>query len=1201
MAKEWMIDALGEDHLLLPGLIGAALAANDRVKYLLTLLQSARACADGTGGPTSLREERLASGIDDIALDRVVSESTRQPDGAYRIPGAQALARRAVAELETMLAPLAAAGVPASARLAERAEAVAQALSVRGDVIAGHDVTLLCAGRGYDGDSLHVLVMDAHRELNALQARIATDTIAGARVHDLGPGDGDLVAAFMRGIQRTERVKFDHPGLGTLATRTGPALVLQNDLGTTDAHVVVIRVTGLAVTMTYTDVHLQRLLFFQDLLSAWGIAWEDTRSHNDPAIEGGMYHLASARYDAGDAGELMGFLEDLGSHLVFIIDWNRARKRLRRLVGRGAAVDVLRWAADRGYGHIAFLRAGADGLVYDALEFAGGRAVRAGESLKDVLGATAAERYLKAVMRICAEGLMAGQPVSLVQDEVRAELTGYLRSAREEVHGLAVRHAELSVEIAEAAGETLQQAILGSEDRRQASAARARATEHEADELVTEARSAAARSAEVDPLLALIEAADDIADSVEEAAFYATLLPPGHPTAAARPQVRRIAQLVLSASREYLRAVQLSVDLRRGAPREEMDAFLAATHRTIELEHETDETQRAVHQALVTGAGETGPGLFVVVELTRAYEEAADALMHAAHLLREHTLARVVRSEASARRSSETGAGRSFVPAPAPAGDAVYLIGDPAVAVPDALTIGGKAHGLARVARAGLRVPEAAVLKTSLARAQLRSPDTERLREILDGAVDALEARTGLRVGSPRRPLLLSVRSGAPVSMPGMLETVLNVGMCDVSARGMIALTGNPRLAWDCYRRLVESFASVVHGLPHEPFARALQDRIDRAGAQSPRELPARVLEELTRDHLDRFARLTGRPFPQDPREQLLAACAAVIRSWDGAKAREYRHLNAIPDDLGTAVIMQRMVFGNSGGLSGAGVGFTRDPALGDARLYMDFLFGAQGEDVVAGRRTAEGAAELSALAPAVLDEIERACPQLESEFRDAQEFELTLQDGELFLLQARTAKRTAWAALRIATDQVREGLISKEVGLQRLDGIDLDRIRRVRVDVAGAAAPLARAIPAGVGVATGPIALDGPAAARIAAQGTPPVLVRAHTITEDIAAVEVSAGLLTAAGGRTSHAAVVARELGKPCLVGCPEMELDLEARTVSIGGQVFAEGGVICLDAESGMVYAGAPAVIEERPEEQLAELTAWRDRRLAPSGGQ
>jgi pyruvate,orthophosphate dikinase len=1192
MPKDRMIAALGEDHLLLPGLVASALTANDRVKYLLTLLQTARAAADGAVGATSLGDERLACGVDDVGLDRVVGESAREPDGWYRIPGAEGIARQAIDEVQGMLAPLNAAGVPAERDLGRRIAAVSTALSLEGDLADSEDIARLTAGRGGDGDSLHLVVMDAHRELNALEARIATESIDGAHVHDLAPGDRGLVRAFMRGVRRTERLRLDHPGLGTIATRTGSALVLQNDLGTTDAHVVVIRVAGRVVTITYTDIHLARLLFFQDLLASWRIAWEDTRSRSDKAIEGGLYHLASARFEAGDDAELERFMEDLGSRLVFIIDWNRARKRLRRLVGRRAAIELLRWTAEHGYGHIAFLRAGADGLVYEALEFAGGRVARAGESLQDVLGTQAAEEYLQAVLRICSEGLLAGKMVSLVQDEVRAELTGYLRSARQEIHALALYHAELSVEIVEAARDGLERAIVGAEDRRHAAAARAQSAEHEADALVTEVRNAVARAPDLGPFLEIVEAADDIADCAEEAAFYTTLLPAGHPAGGVRPQVRRIARLVLAASREYLRAVLLSVELRRGGPREEMDAFLGAAYRAIALERETDDAQRAIHQALVAEAEESGVALFVVVELTRAFEEAADALMHSAHLLREHALARVVRSDSSARRAPEPAPAPAPSVAPVVTGEHVYVVGDPSLPVPDASTIGAKAHGLARIARAGLRVPEAAVLKTSFAHSRMRSQaDDEHLREVLAGAVDALEAWTGLRLVSPRRPLLLSVRSGAPVSMPGMLETVLNVGLCEVSARGLIALTGNPRLAWDSYRRFVESFAAVVHGCPREPFEQAVRERLGAADVQSPRELTARMLEDLTRAHLERFADLTGEQFPQDPLEQLVAAVGAVLASWDAPKARDYRRLHEIPDDLGTAVILQRMVFGNAGGVSGAGVGFTRDPALGERRLYMDFLLDAQGEDIVSGRQAVDGSSELAVIAPDLLAEIEQVRPRLEAEFGDAQEFELTVQEGELFLLQTRTAKRTPWAALRIATDQVHEGLISPETALTRLDDLDLEAIRRVHVDAPEGTEALCHAIPASVGVATGPLALDRDAADRFARTGTAPVLVRSHAVTEDVVAVAVSAGVLTGTGGRTSHAAVVARELGKPCLVGCSELELDLDARTALIGGRLLAEGDVICLDAESGLVFPGAPAVIEERPTEELGEVAAWR----------
>ena len=354
------------------------------------------------------------------------------------------------------------------------------------------------------------------------------------------------------------------------------------------------------------------------------------------------------------------------------------------------------------------------------------------------------------------------------------------------------------------------------------------------------------------------------------------------------------------------------------------------------------------------------------------------------------------------------------------------------------------------------------------------------------------------------------------------------------------------------------------------------------------RELNA-LEASLARESVDGTG-LTGTPFPQDPLDQLVAAVDAVLDSVDDPKAREYRRLHGISRDMGTAVILQRMVFGNAGGLSGAGVGFTRDPALGERRLYIDFLLDAQGEDIVGGRQTAEGLGELAVVAPDIVAEIERVSGVLEAEFADTQEFELTVQEGELFLLQTRTAKRTPWAALRIATDQVREGLISREAALERLAPLDLDEIRRVHVKAPDGAPELARGTPASVGVGTGPLALDRRAAQRFAGAGTPPVLVRPDTSTEDVPAVAVAAGVLTAAGGRTAHAAVVARELGKPCLVGCAELEIDLEARTARIGDRVLAEGEVACVDAEAGRVFLGAPELVEERPVKELEEVAAW-----------
>jgi len=1192
MSKQRIIEALGEGKLLLPELVRRASDANDRVKYLLTLFQTARSAADGGDPAASLREERLASGVSDAALDGVVPASSRRPDGAYAIPGAEELTRRAIGEVEAMLAALRAGGSKAASDLGERLAELSGELAPDGDVISGADIALLTSGSRGDGDSLHLIVMEAHRALNRVEQGLATESIDGALVRDLAEQDRPLVRAFMRGLRSTQGLRFDHPGLGTVATRSGEALVLQNDIGETDAHVLVVRVSEQAARINYTDVHLERLRFFESLLDGWEVDWQDPRSQSDDAMQDGRYYLTIGRFQAATESELEDFLTRLGSRLVFLIDWNRARKRLRRLVGNGAAVDLLGWAADRDHGHMAFLLAGGDALVYEALEFGAGSAARAGDSLRDVLGLDAACEYLRSVMRICAEGMLAGHAPSLIRDKVRAELIGYVRTARQELLGLIRGHAELVVEIGESVRDALEQATLPrATSRRDAPARLAREWERRADELVNGVRAAASRAEDPAPFLEIVEAGDDVADSLEEASYYFSLLAQGHPSGAVRARARRLTALVLAAARAYLRAVMLGREVQRGGPREDMDGFLEAVHRVVDLERETDEVQRSVHGALVAEV-EAAAELFVLVEATRALEEAADALMHAARMLRAHVLGGVLASEPPPRRPAPSAAARRAPGAGRRTDSDLYVIADGAAAVPEPAEIGHKAQGLARMARAGLPVPQAVVLGTAVSRHHIETGRVPGLRKLLAGAVGAVEQRTGLGLGDGRRPLLLSVRSGAPVSMPGMLETVLDIGLCDATVDGLVAMTGNPRLAWDCYRRLVESYARVVAGCPAEPFEEATRERIDAVAVQRPRDLDAVALADLTRSHLDRFRELAGRPFPQDPTRQLEEAVRAVLESWQAPKAREYRRLSDLPESMGTAVILQRMVFGNAGGLSGSGVAFTRDPTTGERDLYMDFLLDAQGEDVVSGRHAVDTAEELALLAPELHERIAGVCPVLESEFEDAQEFEFTIQDGALFLLQTRTAKRTPWAALRIAVDLVREEVIAPEVALERLAPLDLEAIRRVRVRGADADTAVCRALPASMGVASGPIALDSETAARFAREGRPPVLVRPDTATEDIAGMAVAAGILTGTGGRTSHAAVVARELDKPCLVGCPELEVDFGARRSKIGQRMFNEGEEICLDAESGLVFAGSRALEEQRPAGHLATVAAWRE---------
>ncbi len=540
---------------------------------------------------------------------------------------------------------------------------------------------------------------------------------------------------------------------------------------------------------------------------------------------------------------------------------------------------------------------------------------------------------------------------------------------------------------------------------------------------------------------------------------------------------------------------------------------------------------------------------------------------------------------------------------PAPPGEAVtgvlppevFLIGCPGAPAagggePSAQTMGFKAWNLLRMAELSLPVPPAFVIGTRYCL------DPAARRAMADGSpwsagLHALERATGLKLGDARRPLLLSVRSGAPVSMPGMMETLLNIGLCDATVDGLLRQTGNPRLVWDAYRRLVATYGEVVAGLPAQHFEDAAAALV---GAGDERALDFAELRTLTRRFLAVYAQNAGRPFPQRPAEQLAGAIEAVFASWQSPKARAYRRLNEIPDDIGTAVTVQSMVFGNAGGRSGAGVGFTRDPASGAPAPWVDFLFDAQGEDVVSGRRSANGHEELAAVLPAVWEALADAAQRLEHAFGDMQDFEFTVQDGRLFMLQTRSGKRTPQAAARIALDLLDEGLIGPHLARERTATLDRQALARTRIVARDGAAPLGRAASASSGVAVGEIALDEARAAARHAAGAAVVLVRRDAETSDIGALESAVGLLTQRGARTSHAAVVARQLGKVCLVGCTELAINDAARTIAVAGQSLREGELLTLDGNEGVFYAGAAEVRIEYPEELLARLEVLRQQR-------
>lgn len=508
-------------------------------------------------------------------------------------------------------------------------------------------------------------------------------------------------------------------------------------------------------------------------------------------------------------------------------------------------------------------------------------------------------------------------------------------------------------------------------------------------------------------------------------------------------------------------------------------------------------------------------------------------------------------------------------------------------------TVGGKAFNLMRLAAMGLQVPSAFVLSVDFCQAFLAGgrDAVPELREALLANVRALEERSGLVFGDARRPLLLSARSGAARSMPGMMDTVLNVGLCEHTLRGLIRQTGNTRLAWDCYRRLVQAFAEIVHGGDPAPFEAATRRAVVAQEVDSVRELDSAGLEDLTQEFLRIFSVQAGVKFPQDPVEQLVAVVEAVFRSWQGPRAVQYRRMNGLGALAGTAVTVQTMVFGNGGIMSGSGVGFTRDPALGGNALYVDFLPNAQGEDVVSGRQSILHPDQLQGLFPAIHRKLEATRVALEKEFRDVQEFEFTVQEGKLYMLQTRRAKRTGWAALRHAVDMVDEGVIDPAEALRLLADYDLRQLVRDRLAPRAGEAPICRASPASFGIAVGGVAFDAQRAREMAESGKPVILIREDLATADLDGIAAAAGIVTARGARTSHAAVVARQLNKVCLVGCADLAIDTAACKARLSGYDIAEGDTLSLDGESGAIYLGEVPVVRERPVDLLRRVEAWR----------
>ncbi|TET39143.1 MAG: pyruvate, phosphate dikinase [Dehalococcoidia bacterium] len=516
--------------------------------------------------------------------------------------------------------------------------------------------------------------------------------------------------------------------------------------------------------------------------------------------------------------------------------------------------------------------------------------------------------------------------------------------------------------------------------------------------------------------------------------------------------------------------------------------------------------------------------------------------------------------------------------------------------------LGGKGAHLAEMANVGFPVPPGFVISTEACN-EYYAAGEEFPPALWDQVLEALrrmEKETGKRFGDPRNPLLVSARSGGKVSMPGMMETVLNLGLNEEPVRGLGDVTGTERFAYDPYRRFIGMFGRTVLGIDSSHFEAVLEQFKLKAGARLDADLGSEDLKAIVSESKRLVKAETGKEFPDDPLEQLRLSIEAVFESWNGRRAINYRNFHKIPHDLGTAVSIMAMVFGNMGDDSGAGVAFTRDPATGDKTLYGEYLANAQGEDVVAGIRTPQKVELLQLEMPEVYQELVDISDRLETHYRDVQDIEFTVERGKLYILQTRTAKRTAKAAVKAAVDMVKEGLITKEEALKRIEPGELLYSLFPRFDEGAKEEArsqgdlLARGLNASPGAATGKAVFDADRAEQLGSRGESIILVRPETSAEDVHGMLVAAGILTARGGVTSHAAVVARGLGKPCVAGCEELRIDLERRYLTAGGRVIEENEEISIDGSTGEVFAGRiPTIVPKLSEESdLIALLGWAD---------
>lgn len=637
-AKIEIVQKLGEAALLLPDLLGEALAANDRLKLRLTLLQEALAHSRHRElPPRDFAAERRAAGLADPAFDALISGARAISLDMIVAPGAQNLVKGVGPDLAAMLAPLQAADPQAAAPFAARLLALVTALPPgEGDEISTHVIDAVTSARRDGVDSVHLLVMDMHKAINQLAAETAVETIDGARVHHITEADRSAVKAFMKGLNRTAPLAFGHPGLGTTAVRVGARLTIQNDIGTTDAHVVVIHVEEGAVTVTYTDVHRQRAKFFIALFEGHEIGWSPLAEENTRLGDESVFYLVSGTYRAQDREALLRFLEFLGSRIVFLIDWNKARKALQTFIGKVDAIGILTWAAVHDYGHRAFVELGGADLLFEAIRRTASGRIPYGARLDATLGEGETRSFLQEVLRQTAEGLRAGRSTRLIRDEIQADLAQLFDTAQATALGVLLKHLGLTRMLAADLAVALATEGTGVAGNRKALARNAKRLEEKADRLTIEAREICARVQHAERLRLIVDEVENATDMLDEGAFLLSLVPQGDgvTTIAA---LGRLAAIVIDSITHLVRAVEASSRLSQGQQADAADA-LQAIDVVTEAERRADGAERDAFAAFMQVPSGDARALVLGLEVARALEGSTDHLAHAALALRDLVL-----------------------------------------------------------------------------------------------------------------------------------------------------------------------------------------------------------------------------------------------------------------------------------------------------------------------------------------------------------------------------------------------------------------------------------------------------------------------------------------------------------------------------------------------------------------------------------